>query len=398
MKPAQFQILLSGRLLPGRHRSEAVAGLAQVLRIPADRAERMLLGRPTRLKAPLSREQADRVVERLGSCGVECSSQSIGGPASLEPETAGLSVEMPTMRCPKCGEEQPEAMLCRSCGIAVKKAASWAEGRKAKPRPRAPAQSGFPYHLLNRLLQFLILLTLALAILAYLKKDQLPAPEFYDRALLTEPVQSETRVKPFQTEVNGIVYTIEPLFEYELNGLVVSYHDSDAFIDVYHHKDWKDFLNIRDLCVIWGENVASGVYHELEVSNTTWTCWVSWNDRGVGERFTMSQLSNNHLLANDVWVNERIMEAEPGDQIAFSGVLASYSHSDGQFQRGSSTTRTDTGNGACETVFLRDFRIVKKANRGWRKLYSVSRVLAVVSLLGIIVLMFIAPVHRGVKG
>ena len=111
----------------------------------------------------------------------------------------------------------------------------------------------------------------------------------------------------------------------------------------------------------------------------------------------MSQLSNNHLLANDAWVNERIMEAEPGDQIAFSGVLASYSHGDGQFRRGSSTTRTDTGNGACETIFLRDFRIVKKANPGWRRLYSVSRAVAALSLLGIIVLMFVAPVRRGIK-
>jgi len=111
----------------------------------------------------------------------------------------------------------------------------------------------------------------------------------------------------------------------------------------------------------------------------------------------MHQLSNNHLLANDGWVNEQIMSAEPGDQIAFSGVLASYSHSDGQFERGSSTIRTDTGNGACETIFLQDFRIVKKANQGWRKLYSVSRVVAVVSLIGILVLLFVAPVRRRVK-
>ena len=76
-------------------------------------------------------------------------------------------------------------------------------------------------------------------------------------------------------ESQGVTYTIEPLFDYALDGVVVSLHDSDAFIDVYHFKDWKDFLNIRDLCVVWDPNVGSGVFRAMDYHNTTWTCWIA---------------------------------------------------------------------------------------------------------------------------
>jgi hypothetical protein len=233
-----------------------------------------------------------------------------------------------------------------------------------------------------------------LLLLGYVKKDQLPPADFYLQQLLTEPQQTATEEQPFQTTANDIVYTIEPKFDYQLNGVVVSFHDSDAFIDIYHHKDWKDFINIRDLCVIWGDNVRSGVYRELDFYNATWTCWVTWPDANVAERFTMRQLSNNHLLANDADLNKTIMTAEPGDQISFKGMLASYSHSNGQFQRGTSITRDDNGNGACETVFLKEFTIVKKANEGWRMGYTLAKAATALSLAGILILLFVGPVTR----
>ena len=54
------------------------------------------------------------------------------------------------------------------------------------------------------------------------------------------------------------------------------------------------------------------------------------------------------------------------------GYLAAYSHSGGSFFRGSSTTRTDKGDGACETIYLTDFKIIKKSNVIWRIMFSLS--------------------------
>jgi len=56
-----------------------------------------------------------------------------------------------------------------------------------------------------------------------------------------------------------------------------------------------------------------------------------------------------------------------GDQVHFRGYLAEYSHDQGfRFFRGTSTTRTDQGNGACETVYATDAEVLHSGNRGWR--------------------------------
>jgi hypothetical protein len=248
--------------------------------------------------------------------------------------------------------------------------------------------------LLEKLFKWLFLASLLVFAATYLTKDRMPEPGFYDLTSINDPLQQATRRQPFMTEVNGQQYRIEPRFDYTLEGVVVSYNDADAITDITHHRKWQDFLNVRDLCVIWGNNITNGVYRQMDFRNDSWTCWASWPDAETGSRFAMTQLSNNHLLADDAAVKRRLMSAAPGDQVRFKGVLASYANPANGFQRGTSTVRTDTGNGACETVYLEDFAIIKQANPGMRSLYRAAKWLAILSLLGFIVMFTVAPVAR----
>jgi len=400
MNSEQFNIVLTGQVLPGGEPDAAVKGLARLFKIPQARAERLLSGRVTRLRKTLDRKRAESVIRLLTDAGVE----SWLEPAAKEPEAAvepaaappsagtGLAMEVQYMVCPRCGERQPQAEVCAHCEVVIAKAGDPSPRRR--PRAKPEPQSDFPYHLLNRLLKWVFLIGLAATVWGFVYKDRLPPADYYDQTLLTEPKQTETSEQPFNTQVNGILYQIEPVADYELHGMVVSYHDSDAFGNIYHHKDWKDFINVRDLCVIWGENVSSEVYREMEFKNTTWTCWAYWPNREVAQRFKMHELSNNHVLADNPLVHHEIMQAEPGDHVYFKGMLARYSHSDGKFERGTSITRTDTGNGACETVFVKNFRVVQKANTGWRGFYQLSGIVTLLALAGIVVLLFVAPVRR----
>lgn len=298
------------------------------------------------------------------------------------------------MRCPKCGAEQPPAEICSACGIVIAKYRPPIPRLSDSVRPagRRATSSRFPYHLVNQLLLLLLLSSTALALWSHWKKDQLPEPFFYDTGQLADPLQTPTDTSPFGIDAHGVHYLIEPLFDYVLDGVVVSLHDSDVFWDIYHTKDWQDFINIRDLCVVWGDNVASGVFRSMRYANTTWTCWISTNDAETASRFVWPQLSNNHLLTADPGIARAIKLAEIGDQIHLSGKLARYSHAGG-FQRGTSTSRLDTGNGACETIYVDSFHISRKSNPGWRLIYRLSFGLAVLALLGLGVLFFVAPVR-----
>ena len=247
---------------------------------------------------------------------------------------------------------------------------------------------------LARLFKWIFLLSTLLAISTYFYKDDLPDPDYYRGQVLQEPIQLKTDRAAFSVTTNENTYLIQPKYNYELEGIVVSYHDADSAWDMYHHDMWKDFLNVRDICVIWGSNVTSGVYKNMSFESNTWTCWAYWPDAETGRRFSMNQLSNNHLLSNKDDVNRALMSAEPGDHIRLKGVLAEYSNPVNDFTRGTSISRNDTGNGACETIYIDQFTVIKKANSDMRSLYGFAKWTAIISLISFIVMFLAAPVSR----
>jgi hypothetical protein len=229
--------------------------------------------------------------------------------------------------------------------------------------------------------------SVALFVVSWWRQDALPPPARLDPALLAEPVQNSTSAPAFRTLVGGITYTVRPLFTYDLYGLVVSKHDADTWWD-WIHKAWNDKLNVTDLCVVWGANAKSGIYRELEFSSGEFVCNVQTSSTEVWNAFDMTALSNNHLLSDDPVVTRALKSMRVGDQVHFRGYLAEYSHNQGfAFVRGTSTTRTDTGNGACETVYATDAEILHEGNRGWR----IALWIAVIGLLAGIVAWIAVP-------
>jgi hypothetical protein len=214
--------------------------------------------------------------------------------------------------------------------------------------------------------------------------DTLPSPNKLDHRLKDDPVQEKTDKEPFSVTVNNISYSIKPRYGYELYGLIVSKHETGSFADL-SHKLWNDHLNTADLCVIWGQNAFSGVYERLEFDSGEWTCYVYASSREDLELFSGRHLSNNHMLSDRRDINKALGKARVGDQVYFKGYLAEYSH--GGFSRGTSVTRNDTGNGACETVYVEDFSIIKSGPRLW----LIVRRLALIAFVAGIAAWFLAP-------
>jgi hypothetical protein len=249
-------------------------------------------------------------------------------------------------------------------------------------------------HLLQAISKWGLIISFVILLLSLLYKDRLPDPDHYEIRRLIDPIQESTFRSPFWIEAEGERYRIKPLYDYTLEGVVVSYHDADSFSDIWHHRRWKDFLNVRDLCVIWGANVSNGVYQDMTFDNDSWTCWAYWPNAQTGANFQMTQLSNNHLLVGDEYIKEELMSAEPGDHIRISGQLASYENPANNFKRGSSTRRDDRGNGACETIYVESFEIVSKANVRWRGIYTFSVWSLGFFLTAFLILFVITPVRK----
>jgi hypothetical protein len=205
------------------------------------------------------------------------------------------------------------------------------------------------------------------------KRDELPPASDLASELASEPLQRPTTKKAFTVEYSRVQYGVEPQYEYELHGLIVSYrqHDGESTM----HRRSNDHLNVADLCVVWGDTAASPHLAKIDFWNGIFTCNFRTSDSEAWASIRLDQISNNHLVSGDDFIRERVAGVRIGDQIRIRGWLASYGS--GKAKRGTSTTRDDSGDGACETIFVNDLEIIGAAPSHWRAaLYASLAVLA----------------------
>lgn len=212
----------------------------------------------------------------------------------------------------------------------------------------------------------LVVASAMLLAVSWWNRDYFVMPSTLDPALAEDPRQVRVDRPAFTTSAEGVDYRVQPLYEYELTGLVVSFRRFRPGIGL--HERWNDYINIADVCVVWGENADGLDLNRFKFWNGEFTCNFSTRDESAWRRFDPNRLSNNHLLTKDPQLKHVIGDLRVGDQIHMRGHLAEYGQPGGPV-RGTSTTRTDSGNGACETIYLSEFRILRSMDNGWRTLF-----------------------------
>jgi hypothetical protein len=240
-----------------------------------------------------------------------------------------------------------------------------------------------------KLLSIVILASIPLLYLASIKLKGLPEFGKIEPSLKSEPVQLETKDSPFSFEYRGTKYVVHPQANYEIKGLIVSHNDITAWWDMYHTKDSVD---IKDLCLVWGENISTNIYQKVKFYNESVSCHFTMKTFEEQQLFNINQVSNNHLLSSNEVVREKIRSMAVGDQIYLRGMLVNY-HPEGypDYLRRSSLTRKDTGGGACEVFFVEDAQIIKKASRAWLITYNTASAVLFYSLITRIIMFLLMP-------
>jgi len=213
----------------------------------------------------------------------------------------------------------------------------------------------------NRVVMVASALTL---LVAFWNRNDIPGTIDFSPRLKDEPRQTPLDKRPPTTlQYAGVEYRVEPVYSYELYGLVVSYRQHDGEDSM--HRWSNDHLNVADVCVVWSDTAFSPTLTKLDFWNGIFTCNVQTRDSYAWSQFKMNQLSNNHLISANQFIRDRVADVRIGDQIRIKGQLASYGAVGGGL-RGTSTTRDDTGNGACETILVDEFDIIVPGSSGWR--------------------------------
>lgn len=198
---------------------------------------------------------------------------------------------------------------------------------------------------------------------------RLPPSALIRKELFNQPLQQGTTRDTFYYTYKGQSITVTPVADYTISGVIVSHNDP---------KDWWRFdlvhddrsLDTRDICLVWGSNLKHDDYRRAHFHSDDWMC--NWQYGSDVHYLMDNEISNNHLITDSDAIRDIINHLQIGDQITIRGMLANYSEErwDGQF-RTTSLTREDTGNGACEIIFVRDIVVLHSYNGRWARLKEI---------------------------
>jgi hypothetical protein len=216
--------------------------------------------------------------------------------------------------------------------------------------------------------RILFLLAIGLYFYAHHRSIRLPGSSTLLPINQQPPVQTTTSTPSFLFDWRGKSFVIYPQAEYQAQGLLLTHNNTGGIGDIYHDSDSVD---LKDICIVWGESATSGSYLHGTFHSEPWTC--VYSAKAERDLIYDDEFSNNHLLAGTKAIEEKIRAARIGDQVKFSGFLVNYAPAENpELLRRSSLVRDDTGDGACEVVFVTSFEILVRANTSWRRWEKIS--------------------------
>ena len=175
---------------------------------------------------------------------------------------------------------------------------------------------------------------------------------------LKDPVQKET-TGGVKKSLDGYDLTIDFKYTYDIEALVISTKD-------YSPSNIGNKLSPKDLALAWGPVAQVNDkydFHWRHGSRFYYWNLDSWDDleRIGGESVVTEHSANCHIIPADDEVKKKVKKMKAGDHIRLKGYLVNIdgSTSDGNtFWWYSSTVRSDSGDGACEVIYVTDAQIL----------------------------------------
>jgi hypothetical protein len=145
--------------------------------------------------------------------------------------------------------------------------------------------------------------------------------------------------------------SIKPLARFALSARVLSRAD--------YRWDRGSSIAPVDLALGWGRMSDSAVLDKMEISQSARFYFWRVREFPIPEREIIESSANMHLIPGDDSIERAIRRTRVGDVVSFDGYLIEADRADGG-KWISSLSRTDTGAGACELVWIENFSIAPR--------------------------------------
>ncbi len=142
--------------------------------------------------------------------------------------------------------------------------------------------------------------------------------------------------------LNG--FRLQPLAEFSVQARVLSARE--------YSSDTEAKLSPVDLALGWGQMADPAVYEKLNISQGGRWYRYSWPDQPpIPVNDIIRSSANMHMIPANDDIAATLLRARRGDIVTLKGKLVEVS-GDNQWTWRSSLSRTDSGQGACELVYV----------------------------------------------
>ena len=172
---------------------------------------------------------------------------------------------------------------------------------------------------------------------------------------LGQPVQKKASGQ-ITMEMDDYNVCISKLYSYDITALVLSTHDYDGVFGT----GLGEKLSPRDLALGWGKLAECNDRVDFHWRQSgRWYFWKTdtWDElNSVGGKSVVALNSaNTHIIPADETVRTLVKTIKPGECVHMKGYLVNVDASDSEgrkFTWHTSTTRDDSGGGACEVFYV----------------------------------------------
>jgi hypothetical protein len=173
--------------------------------------------------------------------------------------------------------------------------------------------------------------------------------DFYN--IKKEPKQK--KIKEFSRKKNG--YKLKFLYSFEMEGRVVS----------SKRYNWDNMSNIltHDIGIVWGKISKTNIFNQFNWNQKNRFLIYSIREdklKKIGsEKYINSHIANIHLIPKDWYMEKEFNKISPYDIIYIKGYLVDI-QSKSKIAL-TSISRSDSGPGACEIIYVSEFKIIHKS-------------------------------------
>ena len=186
----------------------------------------------------------------------------------------------------------------------------------------------------------------AVVVLAWFAYSRMNAPLTYPPGVLIAEEPRQTDATPNDTPFDCGKFHLTPLAHFALDARVL--HRK-----IYRFDRFASFVPV-DLAVGWGQMSNQAVLDQLEISQSARFFWYEWSRQPPIPRETIvSHSTNLHLIPSTPAIASQCKSLRAGALIHLGGLLVEASGPAIGTWR-SSLSRTDSGNGACELVWVEE--------------------------------------------